>query len=169
MQKCGLEIERKYVILMPDVELIRTMEEYTVSDITQIYLVARKGETHRIRSRRYPDRTVYTETRKRRIDGISCEEIEEEIDEAWFLALSTHPATDSHPVIKTRHTFAYLGKTVEIDVYPQWQRSAVMEVELSDREEKLALPPFISIVKEVTGDHKYSNSSMSKQFPLELV
>ena len=44
-----------------------------------------------------------------------------------------------------------------------------MEVTAGENDVKIAMPDFIEIVKEVTGDKKYSNASMSKEFPKELI
>lgn len=165
----GLEIERKYVILMPNEELLKAQSEYTRSEILQIYLPSDKGETHRIRRRVYPDKTICTETRKIRIDSISSTEIEGEISEAEFDRLAFSPLSGTTPINKVRHTFVYKSQTFEIDVYPNWTSTAIMETELDSRERQVEIPSFINIVKEVTGDKSYSNAGMSKKFPEELV
>ena len=64
MANAGLEIERKYIIKMPDFSLLESQEGYTKSDILQIYLSSENGETHRIRRRTYADKTICTETKK---------------------------------------------------------------------------------------------------------
>ena len=51
----NLEIERKYIIKMPPLDLLRSQPEHTESDILQIYLTHEAGETHRIRRRQYED------------------------------------------------------------------------------------------------------------------
>ena len=163
----GIEIERKYIILMPDPNRMSLASEYGYSDITQIYLDAPEGLTHRIRSRVYPDRTVYTETCKRRINHISAVEIETEIDSARFSELAATPLGATRPITKRRHTFVYLGQLFEIDVYPEWQSTAIMETELADERAVAQMPPFITVVREVTGDKRYSNASMSHSFPEE--
>ena len=164
-----VEIERKYVILLPSTEILRAQEGYTVSEIRQTYLKSEPGVTHRVRMRSYADRTVYTETRKTRIDRMSSFEDEREIsrEEYGLLLELRHP--DTVTLTKTRHTFLYLGKTFEIDVYPEWQRSCIMETELESREESVGMPDFIRVLTEVTGDKKYSNASMSHSFPAELI
>jgi len=165
--KTAVEIERKYVIKMPDEAQLRTQEDYTSSSILQIYLPGGQGETHRIRRRSYPDKTICTETRKIRIDKMSSTEIEGEITEESFNALSAAPLEGTIPIEKTRHTFTYLGQLFEIDLYPQWKNTAIMETELEKREAEAKIPSFIEIVREVTGDKSYSNASMSKNFPEE--
>jgi CYTH domain-containing protein len=166
MEKC--EIERKYIIKMPDLSIIKMKEGYTESEILQIYLKS-EAETHRIRRRCYEGRTEYTETKKVRIDKLSCTEKEREIDSFEFDALSEMKDTDRREIIKKRCTFNYLGKTFEIDVYPQWKNTAIMECELKSREEKINMPPFIFVICEVTGNAAYSNAAMAKSFPCEIV
>ena len=166
--KSAIEIERKYVIEMPDLSFISDQPEYTESDILQIYLTSAKGETSRIRKRVFFDRVEYTKTTKIRIDAISSNEIESEISEGEFDLLALQIRDGSSALNKTRHTFSYLGNTIEIDIYPQWQRTAIMETELDSADKILDLPPFIKVIKEVTGDKSYSNSSMASSFPPEL-
>ena len=165
-----VEIERKYVIKMPDLARLVTEAEYTESRIVQIYLSSEAGVTHRVRSRSFSDNvTVYTETKKTRIDGMSAHEEEKEISESEFLTLSKGIKAGTRPVIKTRYTFLLGGVTFEIDVYPDWNKTAIMETELKSREESVKMPPFIEIVREVTGDRSYSNAAMAESFPRELI
>lgn len=163
-----VEIERKYIIEKPSIADMQTMADYTASDIVQIYLKSSPTLTRRIRSRAYSDNTVYTETVKVRIDEISANESEREITAERFDELSREIADGSRVLHKTRHTFSYGRHTVEIDVYPEWENTAVLEVELRGRDECVLLPDFIEIIKEVTGDKRYSNASMSRAFPEEL-
>ncbi len=162
-----IEIERKYIIMKPEVESLCCFSSYTVSEITQTYLNSDDGSTRRVRKRDYGDRIAYTETRKIRIDKISSEELEREISEEEYLSLLGNAREDSAPVRKTRHTFEYMGHTVEIDIYPLWKNTCIMETELESRDEEVSYPEFIKIVREVTGDKRYSNAAMAKEFPEE--
>lgn len=166
-EKVGIEIERKYIIKMPDLSKLSSQNDYTVSEILQIYLPAKQGETRRVRRRSYSDRTLYIETRKIRIDSMSSEEIERELTKEEFDSLAAAPLEGTAPIIKARHTFIYGGQLFEIDIYPEWQHTAIMETELPTRDTEVKMPPFIEIIKEVTGDKSYSNASMSRSFPKE--
>lgn len=166
--KTNIEIERKYIIKMPNVALLSEQQEYTKSDILQIYLSSPKGETHRVRRRAYSDRIEYYETRKIRIDAMSVTELEGIISKESFDELSKSMDSATAPITKTRHTFLYKGQIFEIDVYPEWKTTAIMETELSSREEQVEFPPFIEIIREVTGEKEYSNAAMSKRFPTEI-
>jgi CYTH domain-containing protein len=165
----NLEIERKYVIEKPQIDKMRECGAYTSSDIVQIYLDAEAGVTRRVRSRAYPDgRAQYFETEKRKIDEMSAEEREREITKAEFDNFSLQIAQDTRPITKTRHTFDYIGQTFEIDVYPEWERTCIMETELPSRDTEVKMPSFIRIIADVTGDKRYSNAAMSRSFPEEI-
>ena len=163
----NLEIERKYIIEMPSIERMMVERGYTSSEIVQIYLASPKGVTRRIRSRKYESGTRYFETSKIRIDKISSHEYEREIDETEFDTLAKERVEDIRPIVKVRHTFEYLGQTFEIDIYPEWERTAVMETELPSRDTEVAFPDFIRVIAEVTGDKRYSNAAMARAFPKE--
>lgn len=55
----------------------------------------------------------------------------------------------------------YQNKYLEIDIYPFWKDKAILEIELSDEKEQFKLPPQINIIKEVTDDIYYKNSSIA--------
>lgn len=167
MTDTPLEIEKKYIILIPELDRLVELDGYTKSEIVQTYLISHPHITHRVRKRVYPDRTVYTETKKVRIDKISSYEDEREIDEVEYLALLALADPAASPVEKVRHTLPYGELTVEIDVYPNWEKCCIMEIELPDRENIPALPDYVTLVADVTGEKAYSNASMSRCFPSE--
>lgn len=55
----------------------------------------------------------------------------------------------------------------EIDIYPEWSKQAILEVELRDENETIYFPDFINIIKEVTDDDSYKNYNMAKSMPKE--
>ena len=152
---------------MPDIALLSVMPDYTVSEITQIYLSSPAGITHRIRRREYADACKYTETVKIRINKTTANESEGKIDKVRFDELSLNIKEGTRPIIKTRHTFPFDGFTVEIDVYPEWEHTAIMEIELDSEDVTPAIPSFIRILREVTGVREYSNAAFSHSFPEE--
>ena len=168
-EKTPIEIERKYIIRIPDLKALEAQEGYTVSKIFQTYLESEPSVTRRVRRRIYDDRTVYTETKKVRIDEISSYEDEREVSENEYMHLLCRKIPGTKTLTKVRHTFVYRGQTFEVDIYPNWQKSCIMETELSSRATETALPPFITVIREVSGDKKYSNAAMSREFPDELV
>ena len=164
-----VEIERKFVIAMPDFDYMASLEDYTSSEIRQTYLMSTVPITHRVRARRFADVTTYTETVKRRIDSMSVFEDEREISEVEYQKLLQGAMDGTVTLEKTRHSFVFCGKTFEVDVYPKWQKSCILEVELLSRDEEITFPEFITVIAEVTGDKRYSNASLSRSFPVELI
>lgn len=165
----NIETEYKFIIEKPDVETLKSMPDYTESKITQIYL-ASQNTTHRVRRREYSDgNVIYTENKKVRISKMSSTEFEREIDEAEYVALSRGIEDGAAPLFKIRRTFLYGGKTFELDFYDAWGKSCVMEVELEGEDEKIDFPPFIKILRDVTGNKSYSNHSMAHRFPEEII
>ena len=66
---------------------------------------------------------------------------------------------------KTRWCIPFGSHVQEIDLYPFWSDQAVLEVELQSEEEEFLLPPEIRVIREVTGDPRYLNSSLARELP----
>lgn len=165
----GIEIERKYVIAMPRVSDMRALNKYSSSEITQTYLSSLPGITHRVRRRVYDDgRVEYTETVKKRISLTSSYEDERHIDREEYESLAAKIMPFTRQLKKVRHTFEYGGQLFEIDVYPEWENSCIMETELASEGMRVEFPDFIEVIEDVTGKFEYSNASMSRSFPPEL-
>lgn len=165
---CAVEIERKFIIKMPSVECLRSMPDYTVSEIRQDYLVPEDtGATERVRMRARVDSTRYYHTVKRRIDEMSCIEDEREIDGAEYRVLLARRDERTRTIEKTRHIFSFGDFTVEIDKYKGWDNIAALEVELPSRDATLTLPAFIEILFEATGNFAFSNACLAEHFPTE--
>ena len=163
----SIEIERKYVIMMPDFEVLKSQKGYSASEILQIYLKSETGITHRVRRRLFFERVEYTETKKIRLDKMSAIEDECEISPERFDELIKNVKEGTRPILKVRHVFDFDGFCFELDVYPEWKHTCIMEVELESADVNFEIPPFIKVVEEVTGRKEYSNFSMSRNFPPE--
>ena len=164
-----IETERKLIILKPDEAILRREKSFTKSEIVQIYLNS-DNSTHRVRRRKYESgKLELTENKKIRISKMSSIEDERIITEREFEDLAVNIENGAHPLSKTRLTFEYFGRVIEIDIYPEWQKTAILEVELESEEEELKLPEYINVLKEVTGSKDYSNHSMAHKFPDEII
>ena len=168
MERIGVEIEKKYIIKKPDVAFLRTLESFSESEIVQTYIPSAQNETRRVRMRVLAGAISYIETRKIRIDKMSATEIERELTEEEYTSLAKSPCEGSRPIRKTRYTFIYKGQLFELDFYPEWERTCVMETELESRDTEVEFPPFITVLSDVTGMKEYSNAAMSRKFPKEL-
>jgi CYTH domain-containing protein len=159
-----LEIERKYLIRMPDDILLSALPS---SRIEQIYILSADGARERIRRRIYPDRTVCTHTIKKRLSDLSRIENEEEIGEDRYAELLLRSDPKRKPIRKTRYLYRFKGQVFEIDCFPFWDDRALMEIEMEAEDQQVCLPPDIEIIREVTREKQYTNSAIACEIPRE--
>ena len=106
---------------------------------------------------------TYTKTTKRKITGIKRIEVEKRISKDEYLSLLLQIDTSKKQIRKTRYRFVYNNQYFEVDIYPFWKDRAIMEIELKDERQKVEIPSFIDVIKEVTEDENFKNSSIAKQ------
>ena len=162
----GIEIERKFLIAMPSAEWLLA-EGAACDAITQTYLLSEEGVTARVRRREGAEGVEYTHTEKRRLTDLAAKEDERRIGAEEYEALLRRADPALSPITKVRYSLPYGGRLLEIDVYPFWQRTAVLEVELPSEEAPLALPPALCVLAEVTADKRYKNVSLAASVPPE--
>ena len=170
MQSSGipLEIERKYLIRMPDVAALSAIPGCVVSEIEQTYLPdPAAGVTERIRLRRFPDRIEYTHTVKIRLSPVEAREDEETVDGETYRSLLARRDPALNTVVKTRYAFPLGGQVYEVDVYPFWGKVAILETELPDASSRAPVPPCLTVIREVTGEAAYTNRNLARRIPPE--
>jgi CYTH domain-containing protein len=163
----NLEIERKFLIAMPDEGVLARQDGARCDEILQTYLLSEPGVTARVRMRRGTRGTVYTATEKRRLSDLTAVEDEREVTEEEYRALLSRRDPALTPIEKRRYAIPYGGHTLEIDIYPFCQKQAVLEVELPTEDTPFTLPPFIRVIRDVSGDHRYKNVSLARAIPDE--
>jgi len=165
-----LEVEKKFLIKKPDVVFLENLENCQKVDIIQTYLNSKKDEEIRIRQRGENGSYIFTLTRKKKTSSSTIRhETEKRISEKEYLTLLQNANTKLHPIKKTRYCLIHNNRYFEIDVYPFAHLTAICEIELINEHEKIDLPEFISLIKEVTSDKSYSNFSLSKKIPKDLI
>lgn len=165
-----LEIERKFLIKMPlTFQSMKLLWKHTtkVDHIAQYYLRSDKGITRRLRVLREfgSNEYKYIHTIKKNIASGINEEDENEIPLNRFQELATSATLDMSKatIFKTRYTFEYQNQVFELDIFEDKLEGLVLlEIELDSMDEKIKLPPFLTIAKEVTDDDRYRNSRMAK-------
>lgn len=143
------EIERKFLVREPEAAIAAAS---SASHIRQGYLSAAKEATVRVRVR--DDKGYLTVKSPNR--GACRGEWEYEIplaDALELLGLSRTPLID-----KTRYLIPFAGHVWELDVFSAPRPLILAEVELTDENEPVELPPWIGI--EVTGNPAYYNSNL---------
>ena len=159
------EIERKYLIEYPNVEWLESLPNCQKVDIIQTYLKVEKGEEVRVRQRGSGGHYIYYQTRKTRVNDYKRIEIERRITKDEYLNLLMNADTSLGQIRKDRYCLTYNNQYFEIDVYPFWDDRAIMEIELRDMNEEVRFPDEIKVIKEVTNDPEYKNSSIARRRP----
>ncbi len=163
MKTPNLEIERKFLIEMPDENFLSGVEGCRRVEITQVYT------TDHIRLRRWAEagRVTYVKTIKKHITDMTRIEIENEIEKAEYDTLLKTADPRLSPVSKTRYIIPFGGNLLEIDLFPFWKSQAYLEIELEGEDDKFTLPDYIKVIKEVTEDKRYRNYALAQKIPEE--
>ena len=162
----GIEIERKFLIIAPGEQWLNKQPGSRRAEILQTYLVSKPGETRRIREWRENNEIQYIQTIKKPLNGIAREELETEISQEEYKSLLKEKDPQRRQIAKIRWSIPFEGHLMEIDHYANWYDDrSTLEVELGSEEEEFRIPPEIIIIREVTGDPRYLNSSMAREFP----
>lgn len=155
------EIERKFLIEYPDISALEADPNCRKIDIMQTYLASEDGSEKRVRQRGHDGNYVYYLTEKKKLSGLKRIEIEERLSREKYLELLMSADPAKRPIRKTRYCLTYDSQYFEIDVYPFWDDKAIMEIELCDENAEIRFPENIRIIKEVTDDDEYKNSSLA--------
>lgn len=167
-----LEIEKKYLIKFPTswsalTEIFDNLVD--VKRISQTYLKAKDGEpSSRVRKTvkglTGDTDVVYHYNQKKFVQSGVHEETEYEIDKKKYEKHLEQSHPDKVEVEKTRFVFKYKDQLFELDVFKGPLKGlAVLELELKDKDQKVHLPPFLEVVKEVTDDKKYTNFTLANK------
>ena len=149
-----IEIERKFLVKSSDYK----KEAHQKTKIVQGYLTKDPHRTVRVRIRK--DQGFLTIKGISSEDGLSRFEWEKEIPlkEAQELIALCLPTI----IEKTRYEVTYKGVLFEVDEFAGPNKGLVIaEVELASEDEEFSKPDWLG--REVTGEKKYYNSSLSKR------
>lgn len=155
------EVERKYLIEYPDLEILNYLPNCQKVDIIQTYLKFDGDGELRVRQRGDNGNYMYYETMKKALSGLKRVEVERRITQEEYLRLLMDADTSKRQIRKTRYCLASQNRYFEIDVYPFWDDRAILEIELADENEEIVFPEQIKVIREVTDDVNYKNSSLA--------
>lgn len=166
-----LEIERKFLVKFPTswsalAELFDGIVD--VKRISQTYLTPEEGEpAARVRKTveglTGDTETVYHFNQKKPTGDTGVhEETEHEISEREYNKSLKKANPSKCMVEKTRFVFDWHDQTFELDLFKGHLKGlAILEIELDDKDDKVELPPFLKVEKEVTKDKSFTNFSLA--------
>ena len=165
-----LEIEQKFLIEPLDFSTLPV--HVTESQIVQDYLISpKKDEEHRVRARTDDWGTSYFYTVKRHKEHGVRFETEKVIDKKEYLSLLNFKDRAFATIKKQRSCFFYETQFVEIDTFEApigFAGQCVMEIEQTapsagvSEQKEIVLPPFVKLIKNVTGEEVYSNRGIAQ-------
>lgn len=154
-----IETERKFLIKLPSEKQLADSNSVK-SNIIQTYLKRTDPEVERrVRQRGINGEFTYYYTEKKKLSDYSRDEVERRISKNEYLSLLVEGIAT---VRKDRYCFFYDNQYFELDIYPDWENEAILEIELTNEKQKVNLPEWITVIREVTGDDKYKNANLAK-------
>lgn len=157
------EIERKFLIEYPNISMLEKRDDCQKVEIIQTYLKSNEDEEIRVRQRGVNGSYIYFMTAKKKITDTTRIETEERLSQEEYLKLLMNADTTLHQIRKTRYCLTYESQYFEIDIYPFWNDQAIVEIELLTEQEKIKMPKFLKVIKEVTNDDNYKNASLARR------
>lgn len=171
MKDLPREIERKYLIIRPTDDELRSLPQANRSEIVQVYLTYTTENTSRRVRKRGTSKSGYRYyyTEKTPVSFGEKIEIEREISENEYDTLLKEADPERKPIVKERYCFSYKNQFFELDIYEFSKELATLEIELDDIDAPVELPDFIGIIKDVTNDNRYSNASLARTQKLNII
>lgn len=153
--------KRKYLINMPDCETLAKHYGAVSMEMMQTYLITGSDKLERrIRQQRNGSGYLYFYTEKRLSDDGERWVTERPISEKEYLAYLMESDVRLHSVRKRKYRFTCQDRRMEIDIYPFCSDRAILFI-YGPSGEYAAIPPEISIIKEVTGLAEYKNRALA--------
>ncbi len=156
-----IEDERKFLCAPVDFASLPVFAQKI--DIDQAYLFSADPKaTPRVRQRGQYGKYVYFHTVKKEIVVGKNIEYEKFITADQYRWSLDFILPNTRIVKKHRHCFVYENQYFELDCIPLGNHIVyLLEIELTDRAQKLVLPPFLNIEREVTSDRNYTNRAFA--------
>lgn len=162
------EIERKFLIEMPNIDMLENLPNCRRVNITQTYLKSEKGKEIRVRKRGKDGSYIYTITEKEPITPTKRYEHERRITDIEYFTYLKDADPKVNKIEKKRYCLVYNNRYFEIDIYDFAKNHAIMEIELSSENDEFEIPNYINVIKEVTNNKSFSNYSFARHFPAEM-
>lgn len=160
-----VEIERKYLVKMPNISELEKRYACKTVDIIQTYLVSNEaGVERRVRQRGTNGQYTFYYTEKVEIDSKSRYEKERKISQQEYLSLLVEADTRLHTIVKRRTCFVCNDTYFELDVYPFWNDYAILEVELTKKDQEISLDLDLDIIQDVTEDKRFKNRALAENY-----
>jgi CYTH domain-containing protein len=158
-----IEIERKFLLhdIPNDGDLLSCRAE--ALEIEQWYLKVEDGFEDRIRRTSINQDTVYHHTYLMSHSAGVREVQERTIDREEYDLLRSACDPRRAKIVKRRLRFVFKDQTFELDVIlsPPARSCLILELQIESEDQKITLPPFVRVAREVTGERAYTNANIA--------
>ena len=160
MDKRQIKKQKKYLIDIKNTDLNMIMEKGRSSYIYQSYLMSKEDEEKRIRKIVIGDSVSYELTVYKILqDGRKLQVSSKFINEKMYNELLNFKKVNSETIEKNRMYFYYNGIYMYLDVFNN-DDIGYLEINITDNEE-VSIPPFISVLEDVSDKNDYNNMNKS--------
>ena len=154
------EIERKFLVEMPDLAALEKIPGCRRVEIEQAYLKTAADEKIRVRKWVEDGRAIYYKTRRRRLNDRKLE-VEERLTQRAYKETPEEAGDTLQLLHKTRYSIPWEGQIFQLNVYPFWQDQAIVKLELNEEDALVQLPPALNLIREVTGEREYKDYTLA--------
>jgi CYTH domain-containing protein len=165
-----LEIERRFLVEIPLKWYAKA--KVVFADKCEIYQSYLKEPGERVRviikrefdmiARGHSPKLTYTFTQKKLVKPGVNEEIEIEINNSMFQEKLKLADQKRYRIEKTRYIIDFDKRKFELDIFKDKLLGlAILEIELEKEDEKVLLPPYFKVIREITNDLWYSNYNLA--------
>jgi CYTH domain-containing protein len=164
------EKERRYLIELP----LKWYGKFRVltaqkTRIYQTYLNEPSIENSRVRAIMHFGRfngayspMTYTYTKKMYVSAGINKEYENNISDWEYRAKLDKADKTKNRIVKCRYIIDFDCRKFELDIFEeQLLGLGILEIELEDINEKILLPPYLKVLKEITNDRWYNNINLA--------
>jgi len=151
-------IQKQYKFLVDEIELTKVKDRHLVKlEIEQFFIEDNDKQNTMIRKTKKDGDCTYSRTIKKDTDipherittsrQITKQEYEEQLNE-----------NNEEQIKKSRYCFTYNKQYYRLDIFEKPKNLIILETDLTNKNNKLKIPDFITIKKDITDDIKYRNS-----------
>jgi CYTH domain-containing protein/predicted ATPase len=156
-----VEVERKFLVRQAPESAAMPVRCEEV-EIEQTYLKTTDGSEARVRRRGQHGSYTYTHTIKWPRAAGERIELQRPISGRDYVGLLTQADPARRTIRKRRRCFLWQNQYFELDRFEEpCPGLLLLEAELEERGQAVALPPFLDVEREVTGEMAYSNFALA--------
>ncbi|MGI6607486.1 MAG: AAA family ATPase [Erysipelotrichaceae bacterium] len=159
-----IEIFKKYLVEVNDgvIEKVKSKANVSYVHILQHYLKSDEGIERRIRKREKDGSTLYYYSEATQLTPNTRVKRDRIISERQYADYRAEINHQLNIVDKERYGFIENNRFFKLDIFSFDNSKALLSVQIPSENEKIIIPEYFNVVKEVTDDVNYKNYYLAK-------